>query len=350
MVKEAIRIRQAMWNRHRCGNWKRADSFNHSEMTSPRRDAFLVDSARCQALSREQGRGAESAAYLFSTKGASLSDLLHAAMRNPDLYEETGRLFWCDPDMAPQLLEAHLDADNPMASRPPRFVDASTKWIASIAPADRYPRVCDLGCGPGLYAERLAKMGYRVTGIDVSTTAIEHARASAAREGLEIDYVVSDYTSLQSGYSADLALMAYCDYGALSSGSRRALMGNVKKLLRPGGIFVLDVFSDRHYAAAREIRSWDAASSGGLWSPEPYVCLHERKKHGGRVLLDRYIVQTSRTVKAYNVWTTCYVPESLRFEAVDAGFSVLSIAGSIAGDDFDPTGDTLCAVLENSKQ
>lgn len=279
-----------------------------------------------------------------------MSALLRECLRTPTLYEETAQLFWCDPDVSPQLLAAHLDADNPMASRPPHFIEASAEWIASVAPVGRYPRICDLGCGPGLYAERMARRGYRVTGVDISPMAIEYARASAARNGLAIDYAVCDYVDLRAEHSADMAILAYCDYGALPEKSRGKLMRNVKGLLRPGGIFVLDVFSARHYENARELRSWDVASSGGLWTAEPHVCLHERKKYRNHVLLDRYIVQTSSKVKAYNIWTTCFGPESLAREAANAGFTVIDITGSIAGDALDPAGDTICVVLRGNEQ
>ena len=43
-----------------------------------------------------------------------------------------------------------------------------------IAPGDR--RVFDLGCGNGAVASVLEQKGYQVTGVEVSTQALEHAR------------------------------------------------------------------------------------------------------------------------------------------------------------------------------
>lgn len=49
-------------------------------------------------------------------------------------------------------------------------------------------RVLDVGCGPGLLSEPMARLGGRVVGIDPTEASIAVARAHAAGQGLEIDY------------------------------------------------------------------------------------------------------------------------------------------------------------------
>src|SRR6476620_6219791 len=46
----------------------------------------------------------------------------------------------------------------------------------------------DVGCGAGLLAEPLARLGARVTGIDAAAELVAVAREHAAAQGLEIDY------------------------------------------------------------------------------------------------------------------------------------------------------------------
>lgn len=48
--------------------------------------------------------------------------------------------------------------------------------------------VLDLGCGAGLMAEPMARLGADVRGVDASEALIEAARRHAGRQGLEIDY------------------------------------------------------------------------------------------------------------------------------------------------------------------
>jgi 2-polyprenyl-6-hydroxyphenyl methylase/3-demethylubiquinone-9 3-methyltransferase len=48
--------------------------------------------------------------------------------------------------------------------------------------------LADLGCGGGLIAEPMTRLGFRVTGIDADAGAIEAARTHAEKNGLAIDY------------------------------------------------------------------------------------------------------------------------------------------------------------------
>ncbi len=51
-----------------------------------------------------------------------------------------------------------------------------------------YPLLFDIGCGPGIYAEKFARQGYYVTGIDFSKRSIDYAKNSALKQGLDISY------------------------------------------------------------------------------------------------------------------------------------------------------------------
>ena len=52
-------------------------------------------------------------------------------------------------------------------------------------------RILDIGCGGGLLAEPMARLGATVTGIDVTEAAITAATAHAKQASLEIDYCCS---------------------------------------------------------------------------------------------------------------------------------------------------------------
>ena len=58
----------------------------------------------------------------------------------------------------------------------------------------------DVGCGAGLLAEPLARLGAAVTGIDAAGENIAAARAHALGQGLEIDYRVGGAEALDDRY------------------------------------------------------------------------------------------------------------------------------------------------------
>ncbi len=65
----------------------------------------------------------------------------------------------------------------------------------------------DIGCGGGLLSEPLARLGFRVTGIDAGDRNVAIARAHAAESGLDVDYRVATPEQLDGpGYDVVLAM------------------------------------------------------------------------------------------------------------------------------------------------
>jgi 2-polyprenyl-6-hydroxyphenyl methylase / 3-demethylubiquinone-9 3-methyltransferase len=58
----------------------------------------------------------------------------------------------------------------------------------------------DVGCGAGLLAEPLARLGAAVTGVDAAPENIDVARAHAAGQGLAIDYRLGGAETLEGRY------------------------------------------------------------------------------------------------------------------------------------------------------
>jgi len=61
-------------------------------------------------------------------------------------------------------------------------------------------KAADVGCGGGLLAEPLARLGARVTGVDAAEETIAAARVHALGQGLEIDYKVGGVEQLAGRY------------------------------------------------------------------------------------------------------------------------------------------------------
>ncbi len=102
-------------------------------------------------------------------------------------------------------------------------------------------RLLDVGCGGGLVAEPLARLGAEVTAIDPVRRNIEIARAHAARSGLAIDYrVATSEDLLVTGARFD-AVLALELVEHLSDPARFA--AELADLLRPGGLALLSTLS-----------------------------------------------------------------------------------------------------------
>lgn len=120
------------------------------------------------------------------------------------LYQRSADFLWTDPHIAKQMLKLHLDPENDAASRNAKSIGAAVQWISSRVPAKG--SIVDLGCGPGLYAEQLAALGFGMTGIDISKNTIRYASSSARRKKLNISYLNRSYLAdpIPGAYDATL--------------------------------------------------------------------------------------------------------------------------------------------------
>jgi 2-polyprenyl-6-hydroxyphenyl methylase/3-demethylubiquinone-9 3-methyltransferase len=61
-------------------------------------------------------------------------------------------------------------------------------WVEKLAGGIAGKRVVDVGCGGGIFAEALARLGAQVTGIDLSEKGIGVARLHQYESGTSVDY------------------------------------------------------------------------------------------------------------------------------------------------------------------
>lgn len=100
-------------------------------------------------------------------------------------------------------------------------------------------RALDLGCGDGVQTAYLAKQGWQVTGVDISATIIEVAKATARREQVDCEFIVADVLGLSlPRNSFDLIYDRGC-FHHIGVASYEAYKRRVRDLLRDGGRFQL---------------------------------------------------------------------------------------------------------------
>lgn len=97
--------------------------------------------------------------------------------------------------------------------------------------------ILDIGCGTGRHSLELAKRGYTVTGIDLSSSMIKKAKELAQKKNLKIDFQIRDARDFNFSESFDLAIML-CE-GAFplmeSDEMNFSILQNAFKSLKPGG-------------------------------------------------------------------------------------------------------------------
>ena len=233
--------------------------------------------------------------------------------KRPEVYEKGDSVMWTDEYVSKQLLNIHLNPDIDAASRKPESIERTLKFIDGLCSRERAD-ILDLGCGPGLYTEKLAEKGRRVTGVDFSENSISYARKHADEKGLDIEYVCKNYLELDYENRFDLVIIVYTDFGVLLPEERTRFLENVYRALKPGGIFVFDVINDRNLDEKFPgQRTW-SFENGGFWMPEPYLELMNGVRYPEKkvFLKQHLVIDESGNVKDYRFWVHHFSPDDMK--------------------------------------
>lgn len=254
---------------------------------------------------------------------------------------------WTDEHTSERMLKYHLNENVDLSSRSGTFIDSSVEWIVSHFRVGTETKIADFGCGPGLYAARLARRGANVTGVDFSKRSIQYASKIAADEGLSIQYVHQNYLEFETDDHFDLIIMIMCDFSVLSPDQRRTMLTKFHRFLKQGGCVLLDVHSLNMFKQREEGTVYSLNTLDGFWSPNRYYSFQNTFKYEKeKVVLDKYtIVEVNRIRTVYN-WFQCFNPETLQREFVECGFSVEEYFSNVAGQVFDPDSSEFAVVAK----
>ena len=115
-------------------------------------------------------------------------------------------------------------------------------------------RVLDCSCGIGTQAIGLAVRGHAVTGTDLSSAALERARAESASFGVELETQVADMRELQLVLSGPFDVVLSCDNSIahLDPAELGDALAQMHALTRPGGLVLVSL---RDYGSLRNDRA-----------------------------------------------------------------------------------------------
>ena len=126
-------------------------------------------------------------------------------------------------------------------------------------------RVLDVACGHGRHSLELARRGFSVTGLDHSEPSIDLARAAAAEEGLDVDFLVADMREIPFVVEFDAAVNLFTSFGYLESEDedQRALDA-IAAALRPEGAFLIETINTVGLLRIYRPQMWNELADGTL--------------------------------------------------------------------------------------
>lgn len=104
--------------------------------------------------------------------------------------------------------------------------------------------VLDIGCGLGDNAIYLAQHGFRVTGLDISPTALVTAQQRAHDAGVDVTFGVADSTKLEGFTDAFDTIIDSGMFHCLDDNGKRSYAAAAHRATRPGATLLISCFSD----------------------------------------------------------------------------------------------------------
>jgi SAM-dependent methyltransferase len=205
---------------------------------------------------------------------------------------------------------------------------AEVNGVVELLGLPRGARLLDLCCGHGRHAVPLARLGYRVTGLDLSRSLLARAARAVAAAGQPLALVEADMRRLPfADGSFDAVLNLFNAFGYLEDEAQDELvLGEVARVLHPGGRFLQELANRE--ALVRGWRDSDVSRTG-----DGLVVLQERTLdlRASRDLVHYTLLHPDgrRTTRRHSV--RLYTLTELAAMLGRAGLELLEVAGDLDG-------------------
>ncbi len=274
---------------------------------------------RCRIELRSAGQALE------HTEGSAVN-LLDIVRRDltPEPWSQVSKIPWDEPAFSQRMLAEHLTQNHDAASRRTSTIDAQVAWIDQTLLASRPSTILDLGCGPGLYCHRLARLSHHCTGIDFGPASVSYARERADAEALTATFIEGDLRATAFGDGYDLIMLLFGEFNTFTPNEASDLLQRARSALAPGGALIIEAHTFESIRESGQVAPRWSAQERGLFSEQPHIRLDESSwNEATRTAIDRhYVLDVERgDVSLFGTTTQAYTREEYEALAARAGFS-----------------------------
>ncbi len=249
---------------------------------------------------------------------AEMPETPHSSKQKPSLhwFEE-----WFNH---PLYLEVYSHRDNNEAASCIHTILSKTgfdlKEPASLS-------VLDMACGAGRHALELARLGYVVTGNDLSPYLLEEAMKAALNSHLPLKLSCCDMRLIPANALYDLVIQLFTSFGYFDlKKDDQLVIKNAYGLLQDNGWYVLDLLNPLYLA--QHLVPQSRRSVGEL------CVVEERAFNGDRITKKISITPPFGETVIFSESVRLYKEEEIRAMLKKEGFIVVDIVGSYQGESF----------------
>jgi SAM-dependent methyltransferase len=187
--------------------------------------------------------------------------------------------------------------------------------------------ILDIACGAGRHALELARLGYKVTGNDLSPFLLEEAKKQAQENKLSLKLTCCDMRHIPASGFFDLVVQLFTSFGYfVSKEDDRLVLNKAYGALKSGGWYVLDLLNPVHLV--RNLVPHSCRTVGNL------ILQEERAFDCDRIIKTITVTPPLGEILTFSESVRLYGKEEILSMLVDEGFSVAYIAGNYQGESF----------------
>jgi SAM-dependent methyltransferase len=280
----------------------------------------------------------------------NLLDIIHR-QSSPKPWAEGEKIPWNEPEFSKRMLKEHLSQEHDAASRRIEIIEKHVRWIHNHILKGIPTRILDLGCGPGLYTNRLARLGHHCVGIDFSPASIAYAKEQAEKAGLDCKYFQQDIRTADYGDEYGLVMSIFGEFNVFRPGEAKGILAKAYSALIPNGFLLLEPHTfEKVVELGRESCSWYSSESG-LFSDNPHLFLQENFWDAeNKVAIQRYFIidATTSDVTCNSSSMQAYTNAEYRSLIAESGFGSVVFYPSL-GETTDSFQKNLLGILSRKE-
>jgi SAM-dependent methyltransferase len=203
-------------------------------------------------------------------------------------------------------------------------IGAEADFIEDSLGVAKGAMVLDLACGTGRHAIELTRRGYQVVGFDLSLAMLARAADEAQERDQKLNFVQGDMREMTFEDTFDGVYCWNTSFGFFEEEKNAQIVTNVRRALKTGGQFLLDVIN-RDFLARQ-------APSVAWFEGEGCVCMDEMNLDWitSRMRVKRTMMMDDGRTKETEYSIRVYSLHELGKLLHDSGFRVADVSGRTA--------------------
>lgn len=191
-------------------------------------------------------------------------------------------------------------------------------------------RILDAGCGTGGYAIELAKRGFNVHGVDLSSSQIVEANKKSEGKNLSVNFEVGDFLDLADKCKYDLILCRGVLNDLIDDNSRQNALNVFAQALTKTGVLLFDV---RHWGRSADAKARSPIKARNFQTEHGLLKFRSecRLDHKQRQLLihEKHTLLTDDKTETaeFDLIMRCWTEEELELCLGNAKFQIEALFG-----------------------